>query len=87
MKKRILQSFMIVGAAAMLMLAVLLAAIAHRTLEHYVAPDVGVQMIADVFMHALPLILLAMAVMMGLCFLLANLLTRRILKPIAQMAA
>ena len=87
MKKKILLSFMIVSGAAMVSVAALMAMITYKTFELRVAPDMSTQLMAEVFMRSLPLILLVIAGLLGICFAAANLLTQRILRPIEQIAA
>lgn len=87
MKKKILLGFMLVSLMAVLATMILMTAIVYRTIERHIAPGTGLDMLAEVVVHALPMILVVMAGMMALCFVLANLLTRRVLQPIEQMAA
>lgn len=87
MKKKILLSFMIISGTAMLSGSALMAMITYKTFERYVAPDVGTQMMAEVFLRSLPLMLVVIAGLMGLCFAAANALTRRILSPIEEIAS
>ena len=87
MKKKILLSFMIVSGAAMVSVAALMAMITYKTFELRVAPDMSTQLMAEVFLRALPLILVVMAGLLGFCFAAANLLTRRILRPIEEIAS
>lgn len=87
MKKRILLSFMLVSGTAMISVAALMAVITYKTFEHRVAPDVSTQMMAEVFLRALPLMLVVIAALMALCFAAANVLTRRILRPIEEIAS
>ena len=87
MKKRILHNFVLVGASAMLLMMLMMTLIVYSTFEEYVAPELGERMFVDMFLSALPLLLVETAVMMGLCFLLAHVLTQRILQPLEKMAA
>ena len=86
MKKKILLSFMLVSGTAMLSVSALMAVITYKTFELRVAQDVSTQMMAEVFLRALPLMLVVIAGLMGLCFAAANALTRRILSPIEEIA-
>lgn len=86
MKKKILLNFMLVGCAAILATVILMTMITYNTFERYVAPDTNTRLLLEVFVRALPLILVVMGSMIALCFCAANVLTRRILQPIEQMA-
>ena len=87
MKRKILLGFMLVSGAAMLSVAALMTVITYKTFEQHVTPDVGSRMMTEVFLRALPLMLVVIAALLGLCFAAANVLTRRILRPIDQIAA
>ena len=88
MKKRILLNFMLVSLTGILATAVMMTAIVYHTIRQHAAADAGVNlgMLAAVVLRALPLVLVVMAGMLGVCFALANVLTRRLLQPIEQMA-
>lgn len=87
MKKKILLSFMLVSGAAMISVAALMAVITYKTFEQRMAPDASTHLLAEVFLRALPLMAVVIAALMALCFAAANILTRRIIRPIEQMAA
>jgi len=87
MKRKILLGFMLVSGAAMLSVAALMTVITYKTFEQHVTPDASTQLMAEVFLRALPLMLVVIAALLGLCFAAANVLTRRILRPIDQIAA
>lgn len=87
MKKKILLSFMLVSCAAMISVAALMAMITYKTFEQHVTPDVSSQLMGEVFLRALPLMLVVIAALMALCFAAANVLTRRILRPFDEIAS
>lgn len=88
MKKRILIDYMLVSLTGILATAALMTVIVCHTIRQHDAVDAGVDlnMMAAVIWKALPLVLVVMVGMMGVCFALANMLTRRLLQPIEQMA-
>ena len=87
MKKKILLNFMLVSLTAILATMILMTVIVYRTFARHMAPGAELDMLAQMIVSALPLILLFVAGMMALCFAMANLLTRGVLRPIEQMAA
>ena len=80
-------NYMLVTLAAIVATAALMTGIVYGTFARHFAQDVQQGLLAEIVLRALPLILVVVAAMMGLCFALANLLTRRLLMPIEQMAA
>lgn len=85
MKKKILLSFMLVGTLAILATMFLMIVITYGTFERHVSADINTRMAQEVFALALPLIVVVLAVMIALCFAAANVLARRILRPIEAM--
>ena len=86
MKKKILLSMMAVGTAAVLASVLLMSAIAYHAFNMYVPADTGTKILQEAFRRAVPLIVVMMAGMIALCFGAANVLVRRILRPIEALA-
>ena len=87
MKKKILLNFMLVSMTGILATVTLLTVIIFHTFRQYLEVDAQVNsMLVVTVARAFPLLLVVMAGMLGVCFALANLLTRRLLQPIEQMA-
>jgi len=87
MKKKILFNYMMISLTAIVITAALMTAIVYATFERHFVQGAQAAVLLEVIARALPLILVVMVGMAALCFALANVLTRRLLRPIEQMTS
>jgi len=87
MRKKILLSFMLVSLTAILSTVMLMTAIVYSIFELHIAQEAGEGVLFEVILRALPIILLVTAGMAGVCFVMASVLTRKLLHPIEQMTS